>query len=270
MYLHEYVRCRSSHLHDCALLGVQEELAAVETAAADASCSATRSSSEAAGSREEALILQKTVDHFQARSLSLAGQCHPLFVASRRVASPICALLTALQSTHACFSTVTFFQTLHGVVTEAPLRGGGSGDGSDSGSGRGGVSADLLRRQLAAAESLQITATQEAGASQRLLEQLLELDSSMTSIGKALETVAETAVAEDEELQEFYEFKQMLQELQMAVRDSRAASQQGGGEEEVEGTPSAIKNSAAFKKAGAVLRGWIDRFDCDEDDEGVG
>ena len=122
----------------------------------------------------------------------------------------------------------------------------------------------MLRRQLADAESLQVASQLEVSTSHLLLEQLGQLDLALADISGSLDSVAVAASAEDKELREFYSFKGMLHELQVAVRDSRAASRRAGsGELEAEGTPLSIKNSDAFKKAGAVLRGWIDRFDED-------
>lgn len=110
------------------------------------------------------------------------------------------------------------------------------------------------RCALQAVEALEISSALEANASQRLLEQLSSLDGSMGAMQRSLESVAAAAAEEDAEAAEFARFKQMLQELQLAVQ----AAQSGGNGD---GSPQAIKSSAAFKQAGAMLRGWIEQFE---------
>ena len=76
----------------------------------------------------------------------------------------------------------------------------------------------------------------------------------MCGLASSLEGIAAASAAEDAEAAEFSRFKVMLQELQQAVQASQA-----GAEGQAE--PQSIKNSAAFKQAGAMLRGWIERFE---------
>ena len=60
------------------------------------------------------------------------------------------------------------------------------------------------------------------------------------------EAIAHAAAAEDAEAAEFARFKDMLQELQHAVETAHVGGPEGGAD------PQAIKNSAAFKQAGAI------------------
>jgi len=100
--------------------------------------------------------------------------------------------------------------------------------------------AQELRAMRRAAEE----AAEETARLREEIEQLKSAPSSPTSpMSPTVEEAAEAA--------EFAQFKGMLRNLQQAMH----AKQTEGGEMDM-----AIRKSAAFKQAGAMLRGWIERL----------
>lgn len=110
------------------------------------------------------------------------------------------------------------------------------------------TSMEYLQDQLMDLEGLEILKAVEAQTSNKLLNQLTDLDCSIDSMTKSLQTITDIAAKEDAEAVEFTKFKAMLQELQQAAQD------------QAEDAPS-IKSSSAFNRAGAMLRSWIEQFD---------
>lgn len=109
---------------------------------------------------------------------------------------------------------------------------------------------EYFQDQLMALEGLEISKAVEAQTSNKLLNQLTDLDCSIDSMTKSLQTITDIAAKEDAEAVEFSKFKAMLQELQQAVH---------AAQDQAEDAPS-IKSSSAFNRAGAMLRSWIEQF----------
>jgi len=118
---------------------------------------------------------------------------------------------------------------------------------------------DSLRQQVEEVEGRQITKAEEDATSHRLMDQLSVLNTGLSGLTGSLDSIAQIAEAEDAEVREFSRFKLMLQELQQAVQASHRDIQAGGGV--AVAPPLSIKDSAAFKQAGGMLRGWIEQFE---------